>query len=80
MSNCCSTLQLFLISNSANYMRVSRYIRDDNLDAAQAILDTIQDRDEIISVLPDKLMLQVSIRFIRYVGIWKIYGFLPNPI
>ena len=49
------------IRNSANYMRVSRYIGQDNLDAAQEVLDTIQDRNEMISAFPDKLMLQVSI-------------------
>lgn len=49
------------IKNSANYMRVSRYIRQDKLDEAQEILNTIQDRNEMISTLPDKLMLQVSI-------------------
>lgn len=49
------------IRNSANYMRVSRYIRQGKLDAAQEILDAIQDKNEIISTLPDKLMLQVSI-------------------
>lgn len=49
------------IRNSANYMRASRYIRQNKLDAAQEVLDTIQDKSEIISTLPDKLMLQVSI-------------------
>lgn len=49
------------IRNSANYMRVSRYIRQGQVDAAQEILDTIQDKQELISPLPDKLMLQVSI-------------------
>lgn len=42
-------------------MRASRYIRQNKLDAAQEVLDTIQDKSEIISILPDKLMLQVSI-------------------
>lgn len=49
------------IRNSANYMRVSRYIRQNKIDAAQEVLDTIQDRSELIGSLPDKLMLQVSI-------------------
>lgn len=49
------------IRNSANYMRVSRYIRQGNTDAAQEVLDTIQDKTDLISALPDKLMLQVSI-------------------
>lgn len=49
------------IRNSANYMRVSRYIRQNKIDAAQEVLDTIQDKSEFSSSLPDKLMLQVSI-------------------
>ena len=49
------------IRNSANYMRVNRYIRQDKLDAAQEILDTMQDKKELVNSLPDKLMLQVSI-------------------
>lgn len=49
------------IRNSANYMRVSRYIRQGKTDAAQEVLDTIQDKTNLISTLPDKLMLQVSI-------------------
>ena len=49
------------IRNNANYMRVSRYIRQNKIDAAQEVLDTIQDKSELISSLPDKLMLQVSI-------------------
>lgn len=49
------------IRNSADYMRVNRCIRQDKLDAAQEILDTMQDKKELINPLPDKLMLQVSI-------------------
>lgn len=49
------------IRNSANYMRVSRYIRQGKIDVAQEVLDTIQDKTDLISALPDKLMLQVSI-------------------
>ena len=49
------------IRNSANYMRVNRYIRKGKTDAAQEVLDTIQDKTDLISTLPDKLMLQVSI-------------------
>lgn len=49
------------IQNSANYMRVSRYVRQGKTDAAQEVLDTIQDKTELISALPDKLMLQTSI-------------------
>lgn len=49
------------IRNSANYMRVNRFIRQDKMDTAQEVLDTIQDKSELINTLPDKLMLQVSI-------------------
>lgn len=49
------------IRNSANYMRVSRYIRQGKTEASQEVLDTIQDKTDLISALPDKLMLQVSI-------------------
>ena len=49
------------ISNSANCMMVSRYIMQGKLELAQSVLDTIQDRNEVISALPDKLMLQVAI-------------------
>ena len=49
------------IRNSANYMRVNRYIRKGKTDAAQEVLDTIQDKTDLISTLPYKLMLQVSI-------------------
>lgn len=42
-------------------MRVNRYIRKGKTDAAQEVLDTIQDKTDLISTLPDKLMLQVSI-------------------
>jgi len=49
------------IRNSANYMRVNRYIRQRKLDAAQEVLDTIPDKNELSTMLPDKLMLQVSI-------------------
>lgn len=49
------------ISNSANYMLVSRYIRQEKLELAQSVLDTIQDCNEVTNALPDKLMLQVSI-------------------
>uniref|UniRef100_UPI004056661A helix-turn-helix domain-containing protein n=1 Tax=Agathobacter sp. TaxID=2021311 RepID=UPI004056661A len=49
------------IRNSANYMRVNRYIRQGKVDAAQEVLDTIQDKNELFSSLPDKLMLQVSV-------------------
>jgi len=50
-----------IIRNSANYMRVSRFIRLNNADAAQEVLDTIEDKNDFIQSLPDKLMLQTSI-------------------
>lgn len=50
-----------IIKNSANYMRASKYIRQGKLDAAQELLDAIQDKKELIHALPDKLMLQVNI-------------------
>lgn len=49
------------IKNSANYMRVSRYIRQGKVEAAQEVLDTIEDKRDLGSSLPDKLMLQVTI-------------------
>lgn len=49
------------ISNSVNYMRANRYLRQDKLDAAQEVLDIIEDKCEITEPLSDKLMLQVSL-------------------
>lgn len=49
------------ISNSANYMIVSRLIRKGNYDQAQEVLDRMPDRENIISSMADKLMLQVII-------------------
>lgn len=49
------------IRASANSMQVNRYIRQNRLDEAQEVLDTIPDKGERSSALPDKLMLQVSI-------------------
>lgn len=49
------------IGAAASYMAVNRCLRQDKLDQAQAVLDTIQDRRELTNPLPDKLMLQVSI-------------------
>lgn len=49
------------ISNSANYMLVSRCIRDGDYDRAQEILDRMPDREDIISSMADKRMLQVTI-------------------
>ena len=49
------------IRNSANYMRASRYIRQNKLDATQSVLDQLQDKAEITHTIPDKLMLTVSL-------------------
>jgi len=49
------------ISNSANYMMVSRFIRDGKYDMAQEILDVMPDREDVISSMADKRMLQVNI-------------------
>lgn len=49
------------ISNSANYMIVSRLIRKGSYDQAQEALDRMPDRENIISSMADKLMLQVII-------------------
>lgn len=49
------------ISNSANYMIVSRFIRQGDYDKAQEILDMIPDKADMINGMADKLMLQVLI-------------------
>ena len=49
------------IRASANSMQVNRYIRQNQLDKAQEVLDTIPDKGAQWAALPDKLMLQVSI-------------------
>ncbi len=49
------------ISNSANYLIASRLIRKGNYDQAQEVLDRMPDRENIISSMADKLMLQVII-------------------
>ena len=49
------------IRASANSMQVNRYIRQNRLDEAQGVLDTIPDKGAQWAALPDKLMLQVSI-------------------
>lgn len=49
------------IRASANFMQVSRYIRQNRLDEAQEALDAIPDKGALSAVLPDKLTLQVSI-------------------
>lgn len=49
------------IRASANSMQVSRYIRQNRLDEAQEVLNTIPDKGALSAALPDKLMLQVSL-------------------
>ena len=49
------------IRASANSMQVNRYIRQNRLDEAQEVLDTIPDKGALSAALPDKLMLQVSL-------------------
>lgn len=49
------------IQASANSMQVNRYIRQNRLDEAQEVLDTIPDKRVMSASLPDKLLLQVSI-------------------
>lgn len=49
------------ISNSANYMLVGKCIRNNNYDKAQEILDLMPDKEDIISSMADKRMLQVTI-------------------
>ncbi len=49
------------ISNSANFMIVSRLVRKGDYDKAQEVLDLMPDREDIISSIADKLVLQVNI-------------------
>lgn len=49
------------ISNSANYMLASRYIRSGNDAMAQETLDLMPDRNDLTAYMADKLMLQVEI-------------------
>lgn len=49
------------ICNSANYMIVSRLIRNGDYDRAQEVLDLMPDKEEIMDSMADKLMLQVII-------------------
>ena len=49
------------ISNSANYMMVSRFIRKGDYGTAQEILDLMPDKEDMISSLADKQMLQINI-------------------
>ncbi len=49
------------ISNSAKYMLAGRYIRMEKYEKAQEILDLMPDKEDILSSMADKLMLQVVI-------------------
>lgn len=53
------------ISNSANYMMASRFIRHGNYDKAQEILDIMPDKEDVISGMADKRMLQVNLCLCR---------------
>ena len=48
------------IKNSADFMRVSRYLRQGKTEAAREILEGMEDNREWNASLPDKVMLQVS--------------------
>lgn len=49
------------ISNSANYMMVSRFIRNGDYDKAQEILDFMPDKEDISGGMADKQILQINI-------------------
>ncbi|MCI8483062.1 MAG: helix-turn-helix transcriptional regulator [Lachnospiraceae bacterium] len=49
------------IRNSADYMRVSRFIQKGDYDKAQEILDLMPDKEDFISSIADKRMLQINI-------------------
>lgn len=49
------------ISNSANFMMVSRYIRSGEYDKAQEILDIMPDKEDALSSMADKRILQVNV-------------------
>lgn len=49
------------ISNSANFMIVSRLMRRGDYDEAQKILDSMPDKNDLISHMADKRMLQISL-------------------
>ena len=49
------------ISNSADFMIASRFIRKGNYEEAQKALDSMPDKEDMISSMADKLMLQVNI-------------------
>ena len=49
------------IANSADFMLASRYLRFGELDRAQAVLDRMPDRQELLLGMADKLLLQVNL-------------------
>ncbi len=49
------------LSNIAKFMLASRYIRSADYEKAQEILDSMPSKEDIISSMADKLMLQVTI-------------------
>lgn len=49
------------IKESADYMMVSRSIRDGDFEGAQGILDTMPEKDAFLSSMADKRMLQINL-------------------
>lgn len=49
------------ISNSANYMMANRLIRGGEYDRAQEILDNMPDKEDAVSGMADKRMLQINL-------------------
>lgn len=49
------------ISNSANYMIVSRLIQSGDYDRAQEVLNLMPDKEDVMSDMADKQMLQINI-------------------
>lgn len=49
------------IRNSASYMMAGRFIRAGEYDKAQQVLDTMPSKDDTLSTLADKKMLQITI-------------------
>lgn len=49
------------ISNSANYMMVSRLTRNNEYDKAQEVLDAMPDKEEMFSGVADKRILQINL-------------------
>ena len=49
------------IKNSANFMLASRYLRNEEYEKAQEIVDLMPDRNDIVGSMADKFWLQVEI-------------------